>query len=229
MNIKGFVKTSLIDYPGEISSVLFIGGCNLRCRFCHNPDLACDNGDSSVYTEESIIQSLLSRKKVVNSVVISGGEPSTRSSLIPFLIKIKDHGFKIKLDTNGYNPDILRQIIDFSLVDYLAIDIKTSPKKYTSLTGDSFNNVEKSVSLIKTGKIEYELRTTCIPGYCELEDFYEIFSKIGNVKKYYLQQFRNEVTLDTSFSSFQPLNFNQISSLRNFIMKYSDICEIRGF
>lgn len=83
--------------------------------------------------------------------------------------------------------------------------------------------------LIKTGKIEYELRTTCIPGYCELEDFYEIFSKIGNVKKYYLQQFRNEVTLDTSFSSFQPLNFNQISSLRNFIMKYSDICEIRGF
>ena len=229
MNVKGFHKTSLIDYPGEISSVIFTGGCNLRCRFCHNTELAYDNEVVGI-SETEILTTLEKRKKIIDAVVITGGEPTLRSGLALFLKKLKSLGFKIKLDTNGFSPHVLEQLLDQSLLDYVAVDIKTAPSKYHDLVGstDSTELVQQTITLLKNKSPDYEVRTTCVPGYVELEDLMEIREWIGKVGKYYLQQFRNENTLDTKLSSCTPHSKEKLHSFREFISSFSDICEIRG-
>jgi pyruvate formate lyase activating enzyme len=228
VNVKGFRKTSLLDYPGEIASVVFTGGCNLRCRFCHNSDLAYNEGVN--IPVEEIITTLKKRKKIIDAVVISGGEPLIQQDIFEFISILKTEEFKIKLDTNGCSPEPLINILDASLVDYVAIDIKTSPSKYPLLTGvsDGFDAVFRSITAIRDKAPEYELRTTCVPGFVDIEELTEIRETVGHVSNYYLQQFRNESTLDSSFSSCRPYSREKLGLLKDFVSTFSDHSGIRG-
>jgi pyruvate formate lyase activating enzyme len=230
VNVKGFHKTSLIDYPGEISSVIFTGGCNLRCRFCHNSELALDD-DNESYLEDDILSTLEKRRKLIDAVVITGGEPTLRSSLYPFLQKLKKMQFNIKLDTNGSDPSIIRRLIDDELIDYIAVDIKTSPAKYRELVGTDINPdlVKQTIDILRSSSINYELRSTCIPGYIDIGTLTDIREWIGSVKKYYLQQFRNDKTLDPSFSDIKPHSKETMRLLCDYVSSFAETCELRGF
>jgi len=228
VNVKGFLKSSLIDYPDEICSVLFVEGCNLRCRFCHNTDLIEIKESPSIPFDE-IVQTLLKRKKVISAVVISGGEPTLHNDLPDYMKILKDQGFKQKLDTNGSFPEKIKNIIDSDLVEYIALDIKTSPSKYEECTGSPFfPSIKASLDIIRNSGINYEIRTTCVPGLVDVEDINIIGSSIGSVKKYFLQQFRNVSTLDPSLKETTPYTRDYIQEMQKAALKFADSCVIRG-
>jgi pyruvate formate lyase activating enzyme len=228
VNVKGFLKSSLIDYPEEICSVLFVEGCNLRCRFCHNTDLIEFKESPSISFDE-ILQTLLKRKKVISAVVFSGGEPTLHADLPDYMKTIKNHGFKLKLDTNGSFPDKIKNIIDAGLVNYIALDIKAAPSKYEECTGgQSFITIQSSLDIIRNSGIDYEIRTTCVPGLIDIEVINVIGLSIGNVKKYFLQQFRNVSTLDPSLKDVTPYTRDYMQEMRNAALHFADSCVIRG-
>lgn len=204
--IKSFLGTSVIEYPGKVSSVVFIGGCNLRCPFCHNLDLVLPELLEKIpsISEDKIIEELEKRKGFIDGVSFTGGEPLLFSGLPKFLKRIKEEvEIDIKLDTNGTLPDRLKKVLPF--VDYISMDIKSSPKKYSLATGNKagFGDVEESIEIIKDTKA-YEFRTTMVPGIVDKDDFEEICKKIKKVKKFILQDFRNTKTLSPEFSEKEP-------------------------
>jgi pyruvate formate lyase activating enzyme len=229
VNVKGLQKTSLIDYPGEISSVVFTGGCNLRCSYCHNIYLVNDLENTPSIPVEEIFSTLISRQKNITAIVITGGEPSSDSSIIEFVSKLKALGFKVKLDTNGFFPETIQSLAKKKLLNYVSLDIKTSPPKYEELTGNSsFDEVISTLNILKKSDIEYEIRTTCVPGFIDVDELIEIGNCVGRVKSYYLQQFRNEITLDNAFSAFKPYSKEKLFELKDYVSTFSDYCEIRG-
>ncbi len=175
MCIKGLDKVSLIDYPGKIGPVLFLGGCNLRCRYCQNPDLALDSKELPEISEIEILEFLKKRASLIDGVTISGGEPTLSKNLIPLLKKIKEFELNIKLDSNGFFPELIGKCIDAELVDYVAIDVKTSPGKYNELTGRDvdFSKIVDTFNILKNSSIVYEARTVCIPDYVTAKDLHE--------------------------------------------------------
>jgi len=231
MNIRGIYKTSLIDFPGKISTVIFSGGCNLRCRFCHNPDLACNWEDLALSSNEDALDLLRKRKKIVDSVTISGGEPTLSRNIDSFLEKIKELKLAVKLDSNGLQPQVLERLIKKNLLDYAAIDIKTSPEKYRFVTNSDadFNRIIESIDIVRRGGIDYEARTTCIPAFVTMEDLASIGDSIGPVKKYYLQQFQRDVRLlDRTWEIIEPYPPETLRLFSKFILTFADQCEIRG-
>lgn len=231
MNIKGLHKTSLIDFPNVICSVLFSGGCNLRCKYCYNPELACDNSDLDVLSNEEILDFLKQRKGLIEGITLSGGEPLLRNEIFEFLQEVKKLNLKVKLDTNGFFPDILQKLLQNKLIDYLAIDIKTSPEKYEELTecpGLNVNKLSETINIAKKSQVDFELRTTCIPDYITMEDLKSIKKFVGNVKKYYLQQFINEHTLNNDFLNVAPYEQEILCQFRDYIRTFAQECEVRG-
>ncbi len=231
MNIRGIYKTSLIDYPGKISAVLFTGGCNLRCRYCHNPDLACNWKEMVHSSNEEALDLLRKRKNLIDGVTISGGEPTLSKNLFSFVEKIKELQLSVKLDSNGLQPDVLGDLISGGLLDYAAIDIKTSPEKYRLLTGSvvDFNCIAGSIDILRTSGIDYEVRTTCVPLYVTMEDLGSIRNSIGRVKKYFLQQFQSDTRLlDRSWEVMEPYPAETLRQFRDFVLTFADRCEIRG-
>jgi pyruvate formate lyase activating enzyme len=230
MNIKGLHKTSLIDYPGKICSIIFTGGCNLRCKYCHNPELACDSCNLKTLTNDDALSFMKKRCSLIDGISISGGEPTLAKNLFDFIRSVKDIPLAVKIDTNGLNPDVIDHLIQNRLLDYVAIDIKTSPEKYELLTNRKvdFSLIVRTVELVRASGVDYELRTTCIPSFVTLEDFVSIKVEIGHVKQYFIQQFINDVTLDPSLSNCEPYPLSVLYSFRNFVRSFSDICEIRG-
>lgn len=228
MNVKGLVKSSLIDYPGEISSVIFTEGCNLKCRFCHNVELLNKN-DSPPIPEDELLSLFAKRKNVVDCVVISGGEPTIHSDLFDFIHKLKKIGMKIKLDSNGMNPSAVKKLLESKAVDYFAIDIKTSPEKYKEVTGSgSFDALLETFSMLNSFDADYEARTTCVPSLVTLDDIELIGKAVPRLKKYYLQQFRNQITLDESLNGIIPYSKETIQSFAKKAGSFSDFCGIRG-
>jgi pyruvate formate lyase activating enzyme len=231
MNIRGIYKTSLIDFPGKISTVFFSGGCNLRCRFCHNPDLAGNWEDLDLSSNEEALDLLKKRKKIVDGVTISGGEPTLSRNIDSFLEKIKELQLAVKLDSNGLQPHVLERLIKKNLLDYAAIDIKTSPEKYQFVTDSDadFNRIIESIDIVRAGGIDYEARTTCVPAYVTMEDLASIRDSIGPVKKYFLQQFQRDVRLlDRTWEIIEPYPPETLRLFREFILTFADRCEIRG-
>ena len=230
MNIRGIQKTSLIDYPGAISTVLFTGGCNLRCSYCHNPSLVYNDCNLHYYSNEEVIDLLRSRKHLIGAVVLTGGEPTIAKGILQFLENIKSLGMKIKLDTNGFQPDILKKVIIENLVDYVAIDIKTSPQKYSLLTKTklSFNCIKESINLLKDYDIQFEVRTTCVPEFVTLQDLQSIKEQIGQVSHYYLQQFNNDNTMDEALHRVKPYPQEILLLFRQFVQTFATYCDIRG-
>jgi len=194
MKICGLQKTTLIDYPGKIACTIFLYGCNFRCGFCHNPELVTEENEN-IFSEEEILGFLEKRKKYLEGICITGGEP-TLSLNKEFLRKIKNLGYLIKIDTNGSLPEKLKEIIDENLVDFVAMDVKASKENYKKITnsGISPEKIEESIKLISELK-DYEFRTTVIEGIHDIEEMKKIAEwlnkLIGKPKKYSLQAFKN--------------------------------------
>ena len=228
--IKSFLGTSVIEFPDKISSVVFIGGCNLRCPFCHNLDLVLPELLKRIpdIPQSKIIDELKNRKGFIDGVSFTGGEPLLSPELPDFIKKIKEEvKLDIKIDTNGTLPGKLREVLPF--VDYIAMDVKTSPLKYPLATGDKaeFKNVEKSIEIIKETE-NYEFRTTMVPGIVNKEDIKKICEQTGKVKKYVLQNFRNVKTLSPEFSEIESYTDVYIKETALILEECAETVEIRN-
>jgi pyruvate formate lyase activating enzyme len=231
MNIRGIYKTTLVDYPGKISSVIFIGGCNLLCKYCHNPGLVLGKGDNNSISETEVIDFLAGRKNLIEGLTISGGEPTLEKDIDSFIEKVRALPLAVKLDTNGLNPSVLDRLVRKNLINYAAIDIKTSPEKYRDLTGKEvdFSLILESINILRQSPIDYELRTTCVPKFVTMDDFMIIKETVGFVKNYYLQQFVADSDLiDHSCKNIQPYPMKVLKEFRDFVQSFSEVCEIRG-
>ena len=203
MNIAGVQKVTLLDYPGKVACEIFTQGCNFECPFCQNSSLIPIT-NTGEFSEEEIFEYIVLRKKILDGVVITGGEPTVQKDLKEFIKKIKDLGLLVKLDTNGGNPKVLQELIDEKLVDYVAMDIKNIFNKYNITAGKKINldNIKKSIEILKASKIDYEFRTTIIKEMHSLDDIVSICKLVGNAK-YYLQNFEDsENVIDHSLHGF---------------------------
>lgn len=198
MKIYGLQKLTLLDYPEKTACTIFTGGCNFRCPFCHNALLVTDIDDAKTYSEEEILDFLSKRRGLLDGVCITGGEPLINSDIADFIRKIKDLGYKVKLDTNGTFPKRLKELIDNRLVDYVAMDIKNSKEKYGKTAGMknvSLSDIEKSINLLKLSGIDYEFRTTVVKELHTEEDISRIAEWIKGAKRYFLQNFEDSGNL----------------------------------
>ena len=190
MKFAHIEKTSLLDYPNRISTVLFTVGCNFRCPFCYNRRLVLPEefpSENTLLDDEYVLKVLEKRKRYIDAVAITGGEPLLHEEIIDFLSKLKENGFHVKIDTNGSFPERLKNIIDNHLVDYIAMDIKNSPDRYPESIGVDvdLDRIKKSIECIKSmaekGVIDYEFRVTVVPGLHTVEDVSAMFKWIGTV------------------------------------------------
>ena len=201
MKFSGLQKVSLIDYPNKVASVLFTPGCNLRCGFCHNWRIAVD--PKPPFLQEAVALKILeSRKKYVDAVVITGGEPTMHKELPKFLAKLKMRSFQIKLDTNGFYPEVLEECLGY--VDYVALDLKTSPEKYKLLGAKNINKLLRTIEMLKMDRVEYEFRTTVVPEIITSEDVNKICELTKGSKTYAIQQFVPHDTLEKRFENLKP-------------------------
>jgi pyruvate formate lyase activating enzyme len=228
MKFAGLVKQSFVDYPGKISAALFTQGCNMNCVFCHNRCLVCQKEENSLIDEAEVFSFLEKRKKFLDGVVISGGEPTLHSDLIDFIRKAKNIGYLVKLDTNGTKPDVLKELIDEDLLDYIAMDIKAPMKRYRDICRSNINEetLLECISIIKNSDIEYEFRTTCCPQLNEL-DIYEITAMIRGAKKYVLQQYRETDPLEGGYTG-KTENMQFMEKLINEIRNCVTVFQFRG-
>ncbi|MEM3378973.1 MAG: anaerobic ribonucleoside-triphosphate reductase activating protein [Candidatus Bathyarchaeia archaeon] len=224
MKFSGLQKVSLIDYPNKIASVLFTPGCNLRCPFCHNWRIVVD--PKPPFLQEAVALELLeSRKKYVDAVVVTGGEPTMHSELPKFLAKLKERGFEVKLDTNGFYPEVLEECLPH--VDYVALDVKTSLEKYKQLGAQDTGGLMRTVEILKTGKVPYEFRTTVVPELVTAADVERIGEIVKGAKTYALQQFVPQDTLDKRFEALRPYAPETIAEFAENMKKYAESIVLR--
>lgn len=207
MKFAGLVKNSFVDFPNNISAVVFTFGCNFNCWYCHNRRII-EGEKIEAYNEEDILNFLDKRKGQLDGLVISGGEPTINEDLENFIKKVKEKGFLVKLDTNGSNPNVLEKLLSENLLDFVAMDVKTSLEKYGEITQGNVNikNIEKSIEVLKKSKIDYEFRTTFAPDV-SLSDIEKISKLISNAKAFAIQKYNppneNVITIPHSFEDFE--------------------------
>lgn len=217
MKFSGIQKISLIDFPDRISTVLFTPGCNLRCPFCHNWRIVVE--PKPPFLREGIVLEILeSKKKYVDAVVITGGEPTMHKEIPRFIKKLKDRGFAVKLDTNGFYPQVLEACLPY--LDYVALDLKTSLEKYSRLGAKDTAGLLKTIDILKEGKIEYEFRTTVVPSLVEVGDIARIGELAKGAKTFAFQQFVPENAYDKAFRRLKPYPPETIAEFAENIKKY---------
>ena len=221
-SIRGLQKTTLIDYPEKIACTIFFFGCNFHCPFCHNKDLVLKSKEPPQFSEKEIFDFLKSRKEILEGVVLTGGEPTLYPHLKEFIKKIKKLGFLVKLDTNGTNPKILKELVKEGLIDYMAMDFKAPIEKYEKVAGVKVNQkaILESVKFLISGKTDYEFRTTVVPGIHSDKDLVEMARRLEDLVtscqlsivncqlKWFLQQFRPGSCLDFKFNKLKPYSKN---------------------
>jgi len=247
MIIGGLQKLTLIDYPGKLAATVFLAGCNFRCPWCYSAELVLPEkikkqlypvksakGGAKQFngariSEKEFFNFLESKKGLVEGVVICGGEPLLNKELPKFIKKIKKLKYAVKIDTNGSWPEMLKKLIDEKLVDYVAMDIKAPKEKYSEIVGREMNikNIERSVLLLKENKIDYEFRTTIVPSLLKKEDIIKIADWISGAKKYYLQNFRPEKTIDPKFEKIKPYPEEYLLEIQKAISPFFEMCQIR--
>jgi len=229
MKIGGFQKTSLLDYPEMISAIIWTVGCNFRCPFCYNKDLV--TGNAGNIPEKEILEYLEKRKNMLEGLVISGGEPLMQKDITVFCEKIKKLGYLIKIDTNGTFPEKLQELVDKKLVDYIDMDVKAPKNKYDELAGKKVDikKIQKSIDIIQKSGVDYEFKTTFVPGLLKQEDIIEIGKWLEGSKKFYLQQFKNDVPLISSkLDSVVPYSKKELTDVLEEIKPYFENCDVRG-
>lgn len=198
MKIHGLQKMTLLDFPGHVACTVFLGGCDFRCPFCHNFELA-DGSAKPVMDEEELLSFLSGRKGLLDGVAFTGGEPCLHQETLPPLIrKIRELGFAVKLDTNGYHPEFLASLLSEGLLDYVAMDIKNSPEKYAQTAGIpqiDLSRIRKSISLLMESGVSYEFRTTLIEEFHDEEDVRKMGEMIRGADRYFLQAFTDRDTV----------------------------------
>lgn len=227
MRIAGLQKLTLLDYPGNIAALIFTKGCNFNCGYCQNSSLILNDGEELI-DEKEVFTYLEKRKKILDAVVISGGEPTIQKDLKEFIIKIKNMGFKVKLDTNGYNPNLLGELIEDNLLDYVAMDIKADLNNYEKIACKKINtnNILRSINILKESNISYEFRTTVIKGIHDTKMILNILDIIGTESKYYIQNFEeSENVLDKSLSGFSK---EELQELKERIKRKHELISVRG-
>lgn len=248
MKIAGLQKVTLIDFPGRLAATVFLKGCNFRCPWCYNPELVLPEKTKQLYPVKSskagalkgqfngagiskreFFKFLKQRKGMLEGIVLCGGEPCINKDLPKFIKKIKKRGYSIKLDTNGSNPEMLAQLINKSLLDYVAMDIKGPKKKYSEATNTKADvkKIQKSIDILKEGKVDYEFRSTIVPGIHNKEDIIKMARWIQGAKAYYLQQFRPEKTIDPRFEKIKPYPDKYMLEIQKAIAPFFETCQIR--
>ena len=247
MKLGGLQKTTLIDYPGKVACTVFLIGCNFRCPFCYSGELVLPEKikKQPKISEKEFFDFLEERKGLLEGVVICGGEPTIHQDLPEFCKKIKDFGYLVKLDTNGSNPEMLEKLIDAKLIDYTAMDIKAPKQKYEFYSGVKIDikKIEKSVDILKKGKVNYEFRTTVAPGLSKL-DFLEIANWIGDpstrastelsrmssgqATNYFLQEFNNQKpVINPKILKLPVLGTEEIEKIIEEIKPKFQTCKLR--
>lgn len=228
MQIHGYNKTTLLDYPGIVAATVFTGSCNFRCPFCQNADLVLDSASQPLISEEEIFAHLIKRKGVTKGVCITGGEPTLQKDLETFIGKLKDMGLLVKLDTNGYRPEVLKDLVNKGMIDYVAMDIKSSLDNYGKVAGIEVDTdkIRESVSFLIEKEIPCEFRTTVVKGLHDKEDFIEIAGLIKGAKKYYLQGYvDSKRVICPGYSAYSRQEMEEFAEL---FEGYVDTVEIRG-
>lgn len=242
--IQGLQKMTLLDYPEHVACTVFLGGCDFRCPFCHNYELVerssysypddpmTTPGEASALEgidEVEFFKFLAGRKGLLDGVAITGGEPCLRRDLPEFIVKIKELGFKVKLDTNGNHPEMLAALLKQNLLDYVAMDIKNSPEKYAETAGLmalDLDQVKSSIQLLLKGQVDYEFRTTVISQLHEEDDFHKIGELVRGAKKHFLQPF-----VDREFvpdHSLTPPENETLHKYSDILSNYVEAVAIRG-
>lgn len=229
MQICGFNKTTLLDYPDHLACGIFLGGCNFCCPFCQNGSLVLAFEDQPSIPKEEILAHLKKRRGILEGICISGGEPTLAPDLLDFMKEIKELDYKIKLDTNGYRPDVVQVAADRKLLDYIAMDIKSSREDYPLLTGRTnleIARIEETVSIIQTIGIAHEFRTTVVNPYHKDASFEAIGEWLQGDSPYYLQAFRaSENVIQSGLSAYSP---DEMLHFKELLLPYLPNTHLRG-
>ncbi|MBO6164838.1 MAG: anaerobic ribonucleoside-triphosphate reductase activating protein [Eubacterium sp.] len=228
MKIHGLQKMTLLDFPGLVACTVFLGGCDLRCPFCHNAELL-DMNVLGIMDEKELYAFLETRRGKLDGVAVTGGEPTLRKDLPELLRTIKDMGFKVKLDTTGNHPDMLKTVVGEGLVDYVAMDVKNSKERYAEtvgLTGFDISRVDESISFLLRGDVEYEFRTTVVKQFHDRDSFIGIAEWIKGAEKYYLQNFVDRDTVP--FAGLEARSENELKEYAEIVKPYVGVVELRG-
>lgn len=241
MEIGGLQKLTLIDYPGKIACTVFLIGCNFRCPWCYSAELVSPEKikKQPKIPEKEFFEFLKERKGLLEGCVLCGGEPTINKDLPKFIQKIKKLGFLVKLDTNGSNPKMLKDLINNKLIDYVAMDIKAPKAKYEKLVGKKINikNIESSLKILKNSLIDFEFRTTIVPTLLKKEDILKIARWISQPTrlrqdfagqgKYFLQNFRPQKTINPKFEKIKPYPQEYLLGIQKAISPFFEICQVR--
>ena len=229
MVISGLQKLTLLDYPGKVACTLFTAGCNFRCPFCHNSDLVLPQRRPDGLSEEEALDFLSRRRGLLDGVCVTGGEPLLHPDLAPFLGRVKELGYAVKLDTNGTRPDELAALTAAGLVDYVAMDIKNSPRRYAETAGVpdlDLTPVRRSVELLLSGAVDYEFRTTVVAQFHDEDSFREIGPWLKGARRYVLQEFKDSgQVLSPGLSACSP---QQLASFRDIAAPFVEQALLRS-
>ncbi len=231
MRITGFVKNSLIDWDGYVCSVAFLPGCNFRCPFCQNPELALNKDTLSEVPLPRIREYLEEHSDFLDGVVITGGEPTIHEDLPDLIREFKDMGLMVKLDTNGSRPALVEDLIGADLLDFVSMDIKAPlDSRYNEASGTEvdLDKVKQSISSLMEDPVDYEFRTTVVPVLLDKGDIEDIAAYIGGARRYILQQFRPKVTLDDNYSVLDPYSESELREMAEIAKEYVRKVLIRG-
>jgi len=233
MIIAGIEKTSFVDWPENICSTVFIAGCNFKCGFCHNPELVLPEEIEKCETmsETELLTALVGRLRFIDGVCITGGEPLLSPDVVMLIRKIKAKGLKVKLDTNGSFPTLLKNLLDEHLLDYVAMDIKGPLHKYGDITNTRINTklIEESVKILKQSNIEYEFRTTVVKSLLTKEDIIDIGKWLAGANAYYLQRFDNEhKMIDAEYRKVKSYAPDELKEMIEEVKQYFKKTGIRG-
>ncbi len=229
MVIKGLQKLSLIDYPGHICATVFTAGCNFRCPYCHNPELVDGSPELPVIPQAELLHFLRRRRKFLDGVTITGGEPTLHHDLPELLAQIKSLGLKVKLDTNGSNPALIETPLDAQLVDCIGLDIKSSPARYSQAAGVPvcLEDIARSLELTLARAPSYELRCTILPRLHDERTLRELGQFVRGAKLLYLQRFRATKVLDPAFSTAPPFPDDKMHAFAQMLGEYVQCCRVR--
>ena len=234
MKIYGFQKTTLLDYPGHVAATVFTGGCNFRCPFCHNASLVLKPEMQPLIPVKEVLDHLDKRKGILEGVCITGGEPTLEKGLRQFISQCREMGYLVKLDTNGYRPEVLRELIQEGLLDYVAMDIKASLKKYgaaTNCPNIDTEKIQESIRLLQTSGIACEFRTTVVKGIHSEDEFEEIGKLLAGSSLYFLQAFQESKDIlgqNTTHMSMEAFSGQEMKRMAALAGKYIDKVVLRG-
>lgn len=223
MEIKGFIETSMVDWDGKVSSVIFLPGCNFRCPYCQNGVLIFSPEELRTIPFDEIKKSLLEHKEWIDGVVLTGGEPTIHKDLPDLIKKIKELGFLVKLDTNGANPKMMGDLIKAKIIDYVALDFKAPlDERYNKACGAEVDlkKIKESIKILMNGEIDYEFRCTVVPTILDEDEIEAMAKSIKGAKKFVLQQFQPEHTIDEKFRILEPYSKEKLEKLVHTASKY---------